>query len=152
MLFHFLYRSLFSIRWNPIHYAASKSLSSVIDPLILAGADINCPSTIGETPLHIAAKFNASEFAAALIGFGAEVEAKDRAGSTPLHIAISLSNFSTAKVLLENGADSNARNNGGQAPQDTAPVSMANQTKTFFQNWEDWDDMIEAIEFHGKDI
>ena len=133
--------------WNAIHYAASASLSSVIDPLLLAGADINCAAKDGTTPLHIAAKLNASNFASALIGFGAYVDAQDSTGATPLHYAIAASNFNVAKVLLEAGADPGLRNNGGQTPADTAPVAMMNQTRAFFANWEDWDEMTESIEF-----
>ena len=136
--------------WNAIHYAASASLSSVIDPLLLAGADINCCANDGTTPLHIAAKSNlssASNFASALIGYGAYVDSQDSTGSTPLHYAIASSNFNVAKVLLESGADPGLRNNGGQTAADTAPVSMMNQTRAFFANWEDWDEMTESIEF-----
>lgn len=32
--------------WNAIHYAAKSSLSSVIDPLIIAGADFDLKSEI----------------------------------------------------------------------------------------------------------
>ena len=119
----------------------------MIDPLLLAGADINCVAKDGTTPLHIAAKLNASNFAAALIGFGADVDAQDSTGATPLHYAIAASHFNVAKALLEAGADINIRNNGGQTAADTAPVSMMNQTRAFFANWEDWDEMVESIEF-----
>ena len=63
-----------------------------------------------------------------------------------MHYAISKSNFSVAKILIQNGADLTLRNNGGQTAADTAPISMINQTRTFFANWENWDDMIECID------
>ena len=86
--------------WNAIHYAASASLSSVIDPLLLAGADINCAAKDGTTPLHIAAKLNASNFASALIGFGAYVDAQDSTGATPLHYAAAYVHPEIVKMIL----------------------------------------------------
>jgi ankyrin repeat protein len=103
-----------------------------------------------ETPLHIAAKSGSAQFAAALISFGAEVGSQDRTGATPLHYAIANLHFPVAKVLLANGADDNARNNEGQAPADVGPLAQALETKAFFNNWEEWDDMMESVEFHGK--
>ena len=107
---------------------------------------------MGEAPLHIAAKHGSAEFAAALLNFGAEVNIQDKTGGTPLHTAIANSQFSVAKVLLQNGADTQIRNHGGQTPADTAPLNMTNQTRTFFQNWEDWDELVDSIEFHGQDV
>jgi ankyrin repeat protein len=127
-------------------------LASILDPLVIHGADVNAASNSEETPLHIAAKFGSMALAEALVTFGAVVDTEDNSGNTPLHDAIAKSHFSVAKVLLKNGADPNRRNNTGQAPLDVAPLDMVNQTRTFFDNWEDWDELVDAIEYHGKEV
>ena len=60
--------------------------------------------------------------------------------------------YGTAKVLLKNGADPFVRNNAGQTPEYSAPLSHSNQAKAFFRNWDEWDEMKDALEFREKDI
>lgn len=163
-----------NIGFNAIHYAAKTSLSSVIDPLIIAGADFDLASILSnkiykvshnlifswwyfynfiyQTPLHIAAECGSTEFAAALISFGADLDAQDKNGDSPLHLAMANCKYTTAKVLLKNGADPTIRNHGGQTPEYTGPQSNANQARAFFRNWEDWDEVNESLEFREKDI
>jgi len=133
--------------WTPVHCAAQSSLSSLLDPLVLNGSEINEKAKDGSTPLHIAAKHNSIQFTMSLIGFGAILDSQDNNGSTPLHIAITHSHFSVAKLLIQSGADQNIRNISGQTPADTAPVPMINQTRAFFANWENWDEMTDSISF-----
>jgi ankyrin repeat protein len=135
--------------WNAVHFAAKEALSSVIDPLVIYGADIEMKSASGETPLHVAAQNNSDEFAAALLSFGAAVDEQDRTGATPLHCAIEKGHFNVAKVLLQDGADQTLRNKAGQAPAECAPMAIALQVRAFLQNWEDWDELVESVEFHG---
>jgi hypothetical protein len=29
---------------------------------------------------------------------------------------------------------------------------MAQEVRSFFEHWQDWDEMMEGVEFHGRDI
>jgi ankyrin repeat protein len=152
-LFHWVaYGSLWCCDWNAVHFAAKEALSSIIDPLVIHGADIDQRSNAGETPLHIAAQNGSDEFAAALLSFGADVNAQDRTGATALHYAIEKGHFNVAKVLLKNGASQSMRNNAGQSAIDCAPSTIDAAARSFFQNWEDWDELVETVEFHGRTL
>jgi ankyrin repeat protein len=117
---------------------------------VIHGADIDLRSAEGQTPLHIAAQNGADVFAAALLSFGAVADAQDRTGAGPLHYALGKSHFNVAKVLLENGADPSLRNHAGQTPIEVVPPAAAAQARAFLQHWEDWDELVESVEFRAR--
>lgn len=63
--------SLNSLGYIPLHYAAAKNESEIIQLLITAGANINRQDSHGYTPLHWAAIQNASEAMITLLHAGA---------------------------------------------------------------------------------
>ena len=89
---------------TPLHWAAQKGHTDIVQALIAKGADVNATVTDGickgQTPLHRAAENGHTDVAELLIEAGANVNAKDRYDKTPLHLA----SKSATKVLKQNGA------------------------------------------------
>lgn len=112
---------------TPLHCAASKGHTDMIDFLVTRGADINARSISGVTPLHYATReTNITETTMRLlIHYGADVIVSDKNGITPLHsivytVCTSNGDIGLMRLLLACGADVNAQNNWGLKPLHTA--------------------------------
>lgn len=113
--------------WTPLHYAAIRNQAHLIEPLVVAGANLEGRTAVNPskwrlhsfcTPLHSTIEWDALEAARELVRLGADLNARDSDGQTPLRLAVETSgtyhlvSASLAKFLIEAGADINAYDNG----------------------------------------
>jgi ankyrin repeat protein len=98
----------------PIHMAALKGHSQVLQILLQAGANVNTPNTkVQSTPLIYAATAGHVEAARILLDAKANVNATDSGGRPPLMWAATNGQVSVVKLLLERGADANLKTPSG---------------------------------------
>jgi ankyrin repeat protein len=88
---------------TPLHDAASRNCTNVMETLIRAGSKLNAKDQAGETPLHVAAQEGFVEAVVELVQAGAAVNAKDKQGYTPLKRALLYEQGATAQVLRSYG-------------------------------------------------
>ena len=124
---------------TPLHIAALKGNSSLVELLLANGGEINGRCDSGDTPLMVAAVLGHKTVVELLLGRGAEyrtiheaaavgdlekvraliagnprlVRSKNRHGDTPLH---DVANAEIARLLLANGAKVGAKNEDGWTP------------------------------------
>ncbi len=99
-----------------LYVAAQEGLISVIDKLLIAGAEINIVSQDGKTPLHIAARVGNVDVVNMLIKAGADKDKADSLGYTPLHVAIFEGQVGIVNRLIGEGADTNKATETGGTP------------------------------------
>lgn len=73
--------------FTPLHYAAAKGDSKVLDQLLVRGAQVDAHSRDGTTALHIAAKCGHLNAVKKLLDHKAQVDVQDSTKRTPLHWA-----------------------------------------------------------------
>ncbi|ETV80697.1 hypothetical protein, variant [Aphanomyces astaci] len=89
---------------TPLHVAAYRGRSDVIQWLLEEGHDINARNLNGATPLHVAALADEGEAVMSLlVSNGANVNAINSTGSTPLHVCARLNRVHGAAILLTQG-------------------------------------------------
>ncbi len=122
-------------RLTPLHSAAYRGHTVVVELLIAKGADVNVgtvpdptPDSIvwesnwecrlgpGVTPLHEAAAGGEPNVAAVLLAHGARVNTVDESGKTPLHYAAARANHRVAELLIDGGTDVNVLDKSGTTP------------------------------------
>jgi ankyrin repeat protein len=101
----------------PIHLAADRGYSEIIQLLLQAGADVNAPhETVRATPLQYAAEFGRLDAVRTLLAANAKVDAVDSQGRTPLMWAAMKGRVPVIRELLQHGADPNLQTpTGGTA-------------------------------------
>ena len=132
-----------SNQWTPLHHytfydsdhesyylrSFIKNMSSQVEVLLKAGADIEAKNELGNTPLHLSAespdKHNLRT-TQVLLNAGANVNARNGTGATPLHFSAFdhsatvfnpiLSSLAITRLLLKSGADVNAKDINGMTP------------------------------------
>jgi ankyrin repeat protein/tetratricopeptide (TPR) repeat protein len=111
-----------------LHKAIENRQPAVAKYLLLRGARMDIPNSIGYRPLHWAVMLGQTEIVKLLIRHGADVNAaKD--DMTPLHDAAHGGHREIARVLLAAGADPYARTGQGKTPLNLAVEQ--NQTKLY---------------------
>jgi ankyrin repeat protein len=113
-----------------LHVAAASYRHTMVNRLIVAGANVRAKNRRGTEPLHAAAVGNpgspnwdpASQAVtiARLIEAGADPNAQNMDGATPLHRAVRTRCASAVRALLEHGADSLVCNKNGSMPMQLA--------------------------------
>lgn len=99
---------------TPLHEAAMKNHTGVVEVLVAHGAKVDAWDDAGETPLHEAALGGGVEGAEILLARRAEIDAKDRrSGATPLYYAALFGRTRMIQLLLRKGVSMNARNAKG---------------------------------------
>ncbi|XP_065580502.1 uncharacterized protein LOC136040233 [Artemia franciscana] len=104
----------------PLHVAAGKGYTEIINLLIARGAEVNAISTLGFTPLYLAAQYGHEEATKVLIEKNANIDDFDTLGRTPLHIAALAGHTNVVRVLLSNRANPTIKNNEGVTPLEFA--------------------------------
>ncbi|KAK2714307.1 hypothetical protein QYM36_008761 [Artemia franciscana] len=104
----------------PLHFAAVKGYTDIINLLIVSGATVNAITTLGFTPLYLAAQYGHEEATKGLIEKNANIDDFDTEERTPLHIAALAGHTNVVRVLLSNGANPTIKNNEGVTPLELA--------------------------------
>jgi len=98
--------------WTPLHAAAVKDASFLVEPLLKAGCSLTSFNQMGWTPVHIAAGQGNVRFLKSLKDLSLlNVESINDFGSTPLHIAATYGNVNIVKLLFDRDVDPNQRDN-----------------------------------------
>ena len=103
---------------TPLHYAA-RSPSDSSDPvrqLLLARADKEATTALGDTPLHLAIERDNQACITYLLESGANIEAPGNTGWRPIHLAAGKGQLKTVKALLDRGANIEAPITLGRRP------------------------------------
>lgn len=91
---------------TPLHVAAFKGHSEMVDLLIQYGADVNLQSEIDYTPLHFATQEGHLEIAKKLLNRKADINLASHNG-TPLYVAVMNDHMDMVNLLLTEAADPN---------------------------------------------
>ena len=86
--------------FTPLHYAAAKGDSMILDQLLGRGAQVDAHSRDGTTALHIAAKYGHLVAVKMLLDHKAQVNVKDSTKRTPLHWATYRRKYRVVENLL----------------------------------------------------
>uniref|UniRef100_A0A8C8JHA6 Poly [ADP-ribose] polymerase n=1 Tax=Oncorhynchus tshawytscha TaxID=74940 RepID=A0A8C8JHA6_ONCTS len=103
---------------TPLHFAAGYNRVSVVEYLLLHGADVHAKDKGGLFPLHNACSYGHYEVAELLVIHGALVNIADLWKFTPLHEAAAKGKYEICKLLLQHGADPTKKNRDGSTPLD----------------------------------
>jgi|ERR1017187_5752752 hypothetical protein len=89
-----------------------------VEFLISKGANVNLPTSDGDTPLFMALILKDFDIVRILVEHGADVNAPEPVqGNTPLHCALTESLGDIAQYLLAHGANPDVRNKAGIPPR-----------------------------------
>ena len=114
------------------------NVPSVVEFLLVIGADVTARDKMEQTPLHHAA-FNTRHLRVIelLLQYGAEVDATDRLGYSPLHHAVVGNNNSkVVELLLNSGANLELRSrNGTGTPLHSAAVGIIPDSLKLLLEW-----------------
>ncbi|KAK4452241.1 ankyrin repeat-containing domain protein [Podospora aff. communis PSN243] len=105
---------------SPLHVVALFGVNSVVERILLGGADVNAKAEGWETPLHLAAKAGHQQMVLTLLKAGADVNAKNDKGQGPLDVAARRGLQGVVQVLINAGADRD--NRGGPRYNDSEPA------------------------------
>ena len=94
---------------KPLHVAAAKGFSDMIDILIESGANIEAKDNRERTPLMYALSQGQQQSAIYLIARGCNIETRDIDMETPLITATEANSLKAIKALLEKGAERGSR-------------------------------------------
>ncbi len=113
------------MQWTALHMAVEMNWTSMVELLLLRGADSNITDADGRTPLHMSCLNGNLEVCKLLVQSSAKVEVQDNKSATPLHKALqNVKNpVEIAGLLAEEGADLNARDMEGATPLHYAAFS-----------------------------
>lgn len=105
-----------SIGQFPLHHAASKGNTDVIETLLQAKCAVDCLDKNNRTPLYVAAKNGEVEAVEILTRAGSSLEITDSMGYSPLFIAMTRRRDAVVEVLLSAGASACAGGAKGETP------------------------------------
>ncbi|XP_041374688.1 serine/threonine-protein phosphatase 6 regulatory ankyrin repeat subunit A-like [Gigantopelta aegis] len=101
---------------HPLHLAARKWVTPVLEALVEKGANVNVSDCSGNTPLHYMVQPSAERWIKYLIEKGSHINKVNNDGDTPLHIAAREGNPFIGFELLCRGADTNIINKANMTP------------------------------------
>jgi ankyrin repeat protein len=110
----------------PLHAAAAVASPTIMEKLLLAGADPGCRDWRGSSPIQsIFWQYGDGKMAQrrecleCLLRFGADIDASDVEGRSTIHVAAGnprQEGAEAVRMLIEMGADANALTRGGSTP------------------------------------
>ena len=108
--------------WTPLHLACFFGHPSIVESLILLGADVQARSrnAMQNAPLHAAAAGRNREAVRILVERGADVNAQQEGGWTALHAAAQNGDVEMVRLLIASGAHVHARAGNNQNALDLA--------------------------------
>ncbi len=111
---------------QPVHLLNTCDADSILDLLLVYGADVMARDGGGNTPLHIVIDEDAG---LKLIANGADVNATDLRGCTPLMAIAEQPQHSLpiARILIEAGAELGSRDQAGRTALDIARSNDAKE-------------------------
>ncbi|KAK5061461.1 hypothetical protein LTR84_008004 [Exophiala bonariae] len=109
-----------SLGWTPLHWAAARGHSTMLEFLLSRGADVEAQDFRHWTPVFWAVFWSRLDALRYLTGRGANIMSKDTDGNTPLHIAVSRGNPEICVELLRQNADWSAKSTSLGSPYDQA--------------------------------
>ena len=96
--------------WTPLHAAAVKDASFLIEPLLKAGCLLTSFNKMGWTPVHIAAGQGNVRFLKSLKDLSLlKVKSNNDFGSSPIHIAATYGRLEVIEMLIDRGVEPNQR-------------------------------------------
>ncbi|KAK7864150.1 hypothetical protein R5R35_007664 [Gryllus longicercus] len=97
----------------PLHHAVRVGDVTVIEYLLMKGAQMDIGNRDGNTPLHLAVWIGGLSAVKVLLEYGASVHICNKCGDTPLTQSAGGGNLEIVKLLVANGADVKKRNDNG---------------------------------------
>ncbi|KAK3682066.1 hypothetical protein B0T22DRAFT_413086 [Podospora appendiculata] len=92
---------------SPVHMAALKGQSKILEILLNKGANINALDSTGRTPLHCAVEGERMDTVKLLLDRGADMTCLDSKGISALHVAVEKGMEDAVILLIDKGADPN---------------------------------------------
>ncbi|KAK3395314.1 hypothetical protein B0H63DRAFT_492216 [Podospora didyma] len=92
---------------SPLHMAALKGQTKIMDILLNKGADINALDSTGRSALHCAVEGERMDAVTLLVERGADVNILDGKGLSALHFAVEKGMEDAVVLFIEQGADPN---------------------------------------------
>ena len=89
--------------FTPLHLAAARCRTNVVEFLLEKGADVERKSKDGSRPLHLAAQEGCTNVVTMLLARKAKINARDDQGRTPLKRAADWGQNSTVEFLRQRG-------------------------------------------------
>ncbi|XP_041366359.1 BRCA1-associated RING domain protein 1-like isoform X2 [Gigantopelta aegis] len=105
---------------SPLHVAAIKGQTDVVQHLLKEGANPNVRDNAGWTPLHESCNHGYTRIAELLLDHGAVMSMPGMENDTPLHDAVMNYRIECVALLVSRGASLTARNIHGLTPVDYA--------------------------------
>ena len=116
---------------SPVHWAAVKGHTNVVEFLISKRFPVGTKNKDGDTPLHWAASGGHDDAANMLIDAGADVWAKNKDGTTPLHFAAAEGRYDVVALLCQYAgppqAPSSQGRQGRRQPPPESPLNSRTQ-------------------------
>eukprot|EP01080_Neovahlkampfia_damariscottae_P002858 gene2858-4701_t len=96
-----------------LHVATVTNDTSLVELLILNGADVNSTDKMLRTSVHIASCLGLRDVLLILLSIGGQTNVRDFYGYAPLHLSVANHHFSCSQDLLLFGADINFKKQNG---------------------------------------
>lgn len=108
---------------NALHYAALARNVKLMTLLLARGANVNQPTTLGDTALHLVLEHgshlgDADAFVHQLLEAGADIDPVNGRSETPLLLAVTHGQVNAVESLLKRGANPNHRDEQGKSAFD----------------------------------
>ena len=94
---------------TPLHMAAERGWTSVVEVLVQSGAHVNVTDKVGGTPLYYAAWRGNITCVELLLKAGADIDAQGFHGDTALHVAAQEGHLQIAQLLISRSKAVNAK-------------------------------------------
>lgn len=96
---------------SPMHWAAARGYTEVVEALVEVGDDINLKDRYGLTPLHLAVGHNRRSLVTRLLKLKASLTSTDDHARSPLYLAVQYELPEQVDELLKNGPEVNENMN-----------------------------------------